>query len=78
MNLSDRSKLFPERPWFAAWRINLDVRSVIENCTKWRGDELVRLSGKASELEALYEFLAAQGRLAEFFAAWQQIEDEHR
>ena len=78
MNLSDRKTLFPERESFAAWRKRLDVRTVIEECTEWTGAELSAKANKKKRLEALYEFLAAQGRLAEFDSAWRAIEDEHK
>ena len=78
MNLSDRTKLFPERPEFAAWRKSLDVRSVVERCTTMRNGNLVVFSHSKKTIEALYEFLAAQGRLAEFDAAWSEIEERNK
>lgn len=80
MDLSDRTMLFPERPWFAEWREKLDVKAVIFDCTHWseRLDKLVKKPGEERKLEALYEFLAAQGKLAEFDHAWRQIEDDYK
>ena len=74
MNLSDRTKLFPERPEFAAWRKSLDVRKVVGECTRWDKENGCLVKTDAKKLEHLYEFLAAQGRLAEFDAAWSEIE----
>ena len=77
MNLSDRTKLFPERPEFRRWRKSLDVRKIIDECVRWDCDGNL-LKTDAKKLEHLYEFLAAAGRLAEFDAAWSEIEKANK
>jgi len=77
MNLSDRDKLFPERPEFRKWRQGLDVKDVLRECTEWDLEQGLRKKNTA-KIEHLYEFLAAQGRLAEFDAAWAAIEGESK
>ena len=77
MNLSDRTELFPERPWFKAWRENLNVLEVIEECTFWMKGKLSATKKGKDKLDALYEFLAVKGRLGELDAAWNKSEDIH-
>lgn len=76
MNLSERDKVFPERPWFKEWRESekFSVRAVMQGCVTERNGKLVCKHGSERKLEALYEFLAAKGCLAEFEATWKEIE----
>jgi hypothetical protein len=73
---------FPERPWTKQWNakeLYRVIADVFGECLDWNGDErklvIVRQRPK---VEALYEYCASKGRLAEFERAWQEMEDDKR